>query len=71
MTILTMINYRQETLFCVSSSLVCDGINHCPSGEEYNSDEDPNMCAQKRGLTDSNVRVVFFVELIKFNVSIN
>ncbi|XP_055320973.1 uncharacterized protein LOC129577614 isoform X2 [Sitodiplosis mosellana] len=48
------LKFGQETLFCVSSSLVCDGINHCPSGDEYNSDEDPNLCAQKRGFTDSN-----------------
>lgn len=46
---------RQETLFCVSSSLICDGVNHCPSGEEYNSDEDPNMCARQRGFSDPNV----------------
>lgn len=52
------LNYRQETLFCVSSSLVCDGINHCPSGEEYTSDEDPAMCARQRGFTDSNVCIL-------------
>lgn len=45
---------------CVSSSLVCDGVNHCPSGEEYNSDEDPAMCARQRGFVDSNVCISFF-----------
>ncbi|XP_031640928.1 uncharacterized protein LOC116352458 isoform X2 [Contarinia nasturtii] len=48
------LKFGQETLFCVSSSLVCDGIAQCPEGDEYNSDEDPVMCAQKRGFADSN-----------------
>lgn len=51
-------NFRQDTLFCVSSSLICDGILNCPIGEEYNSDEDPNMCARQRGLSDSNVCIL-------------
>uniref|UniRef100_A0A1B0CWB8 Uncharacterized protein n=1 Tax=Lutzomyia longipalpis TaxID=7200 RepID=A0A1B0CWB8_LUTLO len=24
-----------ETLFCISEDLTCDGIQHCPSGNEY------------------------------------
>lgn len=51
---------RQETLFCVSSSLVCDNINHCPPGELYNSDEDPEMCARRHSLLDRNVSTNIF-----------
>lgn len=52
-----MFDFRQETLFCVSSSLICDGITHCPSGDEYNSDEDAAMCARQKGITDNNVEL--------------
>lgn len=44
-------------MFCVSSSLMCDGIHHCPPGDEYNSDEDPVMCARQRGISDTNVMI--------------
>lgn len=45
----------EETLFCVSSALVCDGVNHCPSGDEYFSDEDAVMCARHKAITATNV----------------
>lgn len=61
-------NYRQETLFCVSSSLMCDGIHHCPPGDEYNSDEDPAMCARQRGISDSNVRLADLLSKKKNNI---
>lgn len=32
-------------MLCISKTLVCDGIQHCPSfADEYDSDEDPEMC---------------------------
>lgn len=46
---------RQEPFLCISSSLVCDGINQCPIGEEYNSDEDPDVCSKYNSKVDSNV----------------
>lgn len=27
--------------------MVCDGINHCPKGIDYLSDEDPKMCRNR------------------------
>lgn len=44
-----------ETLFCVSSALICDGVSHCPSGDEYFSDEDAAMCARHKAITATNV----------------
>lgn len=31
-------------MLCISDSLVCDGIRHCPMGNGYESDEDTEMC---------------------------
>lgn len=44
-----------ETLFCISSALTCDGVNQCPSGDEYFSDEDATMCARHKAITATNV----------------
>lgn len=35
-------------MLCISDKLVCDGIRHCPSGNENDSDEDPEMCLNYR-----------------------
>lgn len=45
---------------------MCDGIHHCPPGDEYNSDEDPAMCARQKGISDSNVRSL---DLFRFKKS--
>jgi hypothetical protein len=42
---------REEKIFCISDDLVCDGVQNCPVGSEYNSDEDQDFCA-KRQLVD-------------------
>ncbi|XP_059620292.1 uncharacterized protein LOC132264197 isoform X1 [Phlebotomus argentipes] len=34
-----------ETLFCISEDLICDGVQHCPSGNEYDSDESAELCS--------------------------
>lgn len=33
-------------MLCISDSLVCDGIRHCPNGNGYEDDEDSKMCLQ-------------------------
>ncbi|KAJ6644369.1 hypothetical protein Bhyg_09338 [Pseudolycoriella hygida] len=37
--------HADEVMLCVSDTLVCDGIRHCPNGNEYDSDEDPELCS--------------------------
>ncbi|KAL5288905.1 hypothetical protein ACFFRR_009230 [Megaselia abdita] len=37
-----------EPLVCISKELVCDGIRHCPHGNEYDSDEDPKLCSNRK-----------------------
>lgn len=39
-------------MLCVSDTLVCDGIRHCPNGNEYDSDEDPELCLKHKTNTD-------------------
>lgn len=45
----------------MSSSLVCDGINHCPSSDEYNSDEDAAICSRQKGANDNSVIIIVIV----------
>lgn len=40
--------FRSEPLVCISKELVCDGIRHCPYGNEYDSDEDPKLCTNRK-----------------------
>lgn len=49
-----------ETFFCVSSALICDGIHHCPSGDEYYSDEDATMCARHNVIAATNVSTKYY-----------
>lgn len=44
--------YRNEVMLCVSDTLVCDGIRHCPNGNEYDSDEDPDLCLKHKNNMD-------------------
>ncbi|XP_053965790.1 uncharacterized protein LOC128868083 [Anastrepha ludens] len=37
-----------EPILCISKELVCDGIRHCPISNEYDSDEDYEMCWKRR-----------------------
>uniref|UniRef100_A0A0A1XAY3 Uncharacterized protein n=1 Tax=Zeugodacus cucurbitae TaxID=28588 RepID=A0A0A1XAY3_ZEUCU len=37
-----------EPILCISKDLVCDGIRHCPVSNEYDSDEDYEMCWKRR-----------------------
>lgn len=39
-------------MLCVSDTLVCDGIRHCPNGNEYDSDEDPELCLKHKNNMD-------------------
>lgn len=39
-------------MLCVSDTLVCDGIRHCPNGNEYDSDEDPELCSKHKNNMD-------------------
>lgn len=43
---------RSEVMLCVSDTLVCDGIRHCPNGNEYDSDEDPELCLRRKSNVD-------------------
>lgn len=40
-------------MLCVSDTLVCDGIRHCPNGNEFDSDEDPELCLKHKNNVDS------------------
>ncbi|KAH8259919.1 hypothetical protein KR038_005794 [Drosophila bunnanda] len=37
-----------EPILCISKELACDGIRHCPYSNEYDSDEDYELCSKKR-----------------------
>lgn len=45
---LSCMSIGREPWLCISDDLACDGIRHCPSGDEYNNDEDAEMCERKR-----------------------
>ncbi|KAH8400822.1 hypothetical protein KR009_001201, partial [Drosophila setifemur] len=35
-----------EPILCISKELACDGIRHCPYSNEYDSDEDYELCSK-------------------------
>ncbi|XP_030374438.1 uncharacterized protein LOC115624003 [Scaptodrosophila lebanonensis] len=37
-----------EPILCISKELACDGIRHCPYSNEYDSDEDYDLCFKHR-----------------------
>ncbi|KAM8712855.1 hypothetical protein ACLKA7_013223 [Drosophila subpalustris] len=37
-----------EPILCISKELACDGIRHCPYSNEYDSDEDYELCYKQR-----------------------
>ncbi|XP_017061950.1 uncharacterized protein LOC108101897 isoform X2 [Drosophila ficusphila] len=37
-----------EPILCISKELACDGIRHCPYSNEYDSDEDYELCSKRR-----------------------
>ncbi|XP_017838695.1 uncharacterized protein LOC108596960 [Drosophila busckii] len=37
-----------EPILCISKELVCDRIRHCPYSNEYDSDEDYELCRKQR-----------------------
>ncbi|XP_026461606.1 uncharacterized protein LOC113363326 isoform X2 [Ctenocephalides felis] len=38
------VHIGRKPLLCISDHLVCDGIKHCPLGNEGDGDEDPRLC---------------------------
>lgn len=42
-------------MLCISESLVCDGIRHCPMGNGYESDEDTDMCQRYKNNQPTHV----------------
>lgn len=38
----------QEKHICISEELICDGVQHCPTGNEFDSDENTEMCDEER-----------------------
>lgn len=34
----------QQKLVCISEDLLCDGVQNCPTGKEFDSDESPAAC---------------------------
>lgn len=57
-------------MLCISDSLACDGIRHCPDGTEYDSDEDPVMCLKhnKNSVSNTVVSVLqLFIVIIELN----
>ncbi|XP_022224036.1 uncharacterized protein LOC111075210 [Drosophila obscura] len=44
-----------EPILCISKELACDGIRHCPYSNEYDSDEDYEMCLKQRRPGASNL----------------
>lgn len=63
--IIKEILFRSEPLVCISKELVCDGIRHCPHGNEYDSDEDPKLCSNHR-FDDEGIISKFDWSLIEF-----
>lgn len=43
-----MNSLRDEPILCISKELACDGIRHCPYSNEYDSDEDYELCSMRR-----------------------
>lgn len=39
----------EEVLICIASDLLCDGNNNCPIGQQYNSDENSELCKENQG----------------------
>lgn len=56
-------------MLCISDSLACDGIRHCPDGTEYDSDEDQVMCMKnKKNSASSTVSVLkLILKFIELN----
>lgn len=40
-------------MFCVSKTLICDGIRHCPVGSEYENDENAEMCSRHKTILEN------------------
>lgn len=38
----------QEKHICISEDLICDGVQHCPRGNGFESDENVEMCTEMR-----------------------
>lgn len=34
----------QEKHICIAGDLICDGVQHCPEGSEFESDENAELC---------------------------
>lgn len=59
-------------MLCISDSLACDGIRHCPDGTEYDSDEDPVMCMKhKKSSVSSTVSEVCYKLLSQTIIELN
>lgn len=38
----------KKKLVCIADELVCDGFQNCPSGNEFDSDENPALCEKRK-----------------------
>lgn len=62
------LRFGQETLLCISKDLVCDGVRHCPKGNEYDSDEDYALCSKRKQgnhVSDPNIWEHFTIEIFR------
>ncbi|XP_055838718.1 uncharacterized protein LOC129906814 isoform X2 [Episyrphus balteatus] len=54
-----------EPLLCISKALVCDGIRHCPYSNEYDSDEDNEMCWNHKKIDDGDILEQWALEVFR------
>lgn len=54
-----------EPLLCISKALVCDGIRHCPYSNEYDSDEDNEMCWKHKKIDDGDILEQWALEVFR------
>lgn len=54
-----------EPLLCISKALVCDGIRHCPYSNEYDSDEDNEMCWNHKKIDDGDILEQWTLEVFR------
>ncbi|XP_055919516.1 uncharacterized protein LOC129951412 isoform X2 [Eupeodes corollae] len=54
-----------EPLLCISKALVCDGIRHCPYSIDYDSDEDNDMCWNRKKIDDGVILEHWVIEMFR------
>lgn len=69
----TCLKVGQQKAVCISDQLVCDGVQNCPSGKEFESDENPAECELRKKMSGPEKWLKDFVHtaLTKLRQGIN